>query len=124
MIIKLLFVLTLRFCDTLAWNSSYSGLFTYRGNTSYSDESLMISEIAPGGAGVDLGYCAIECFSNLDCNAVEICSAVAGNTCRLSHKPSTSMTSGNDSCSRYELVRIVKKNCICKCFSYITLSQA
>jgi hypothetical protein len=86
-------------------NISYSGQFTYRGNISHSDKSLVISEIAPGVDDVLITYCAVECFNNLDCNAVELCSTATGNVCRLSSSITTSLTSGEGTCSRYELVR-------------------
>lgn len=46
-----------------------SGEFVYRGNKSYSDVSLLISESGPDY--LCLRYCAAECHKNVDCNAVE-----------------------------------------------------
>jgi hypothetical protein len=107
MILKLLYASTLCSGISLALQGHilHSGHFTYRKNISYSDKSLLISEIAPGEDNVILTYCAVECFKNLDCSAVELCSTAAGNTCRLSRAITKSLTSGKDTCSRYELVR-------------------
>jgi hypothetical protein len=108
MILKLMFVFHLRFGVTLAGNVSTFGYFTYRGNVSYSDLSLLISEIAPRNAGISPRYCAVRCLSNLDCNAVETCSAATGSICRLSSTLVTVLTPGkNESCSRYEMVRFI-----------------
>ena len=87
-------------------NVSQPGHFIYRGNVSYSDTALLISEIPPGEVKLSLGYCAMTCLSNLDCNAVELCSTSTGNMCRLSREITKSLTTGNHSCSRYEMVSI------------------
>lgn len=83
--------------------SSQGGKFIYRGNVSYSDVSLLISEIGPDD--VSLRYCAAECYKNEDCNAVEICSFSINNVCRLSKNITTNLLSGQGTCSRYEIVR-------------------
>ncbi|XP_048741666.2 ficolin-1-like isoform X1 [Ostrea edulis] len=113
MIFLLLIVSTPHFCISITMtgthtihfrgNSTYSGTFTYRGNVSSSDRSLLISELAPGKGDTSLRVCAAECHSNLDCNAVEICSSATANVCRFSRKITTSLTTGKDTCSRYEL---------------------
>jgi hypothetical protein len=113
MVFLLLFVSTLWICVSQATSNAqivnytpYFGHFTYRGNVSYSDQSLLVYEIVAVEADVSLRYCAAECHKNLDCNAVEMCSTATGNVCRISRKISTSLTSGKDTCSRYELVWI------------------
>lgn len=82
---------------------SLSGGFVYRGNVSYSDVSLMISDLS-------LRYCAAECFKILDCHAVEICSVPtgSGNTCLLSRTISRSLVTGLNTCTHYEMVRCRK----------------
>ena len=81
-----------------------SGSFTYRGNVSYSDVSLLISE--EKSDDTSLRFCAVECYKNLDCNAIELCSLPTGNVCRLSKSIHTSFVTGVASyvCSRHELV--------------------
>lgn len=78
-----------------------SGEFEYRGNVSYSDVSLLISEAGPDD--VSLRYCAAECYKNVDCNAVEICSIPTKHVCRLSRSIGSSVVYGQDTCLRYEL---------------------
>ena len=80
-----------------------SGSFTYKGNVSYSDVSLLISE--QESDDTSLRYCAAECYIDLDCNAIELCSLPTGNVCRLSKSISTNFVTGAGSCSRHELVR-------------------
>ena len=80
-----------------------TGSFTYKGNVSYSDVSLLISE--QKSYDTSLRYCAAECYKNLDCNAIELCSLPTGNVCRLSKSISTNFVTGVGSCSRHELVR-------------------
>ena len=80
-----------------------TGSFTYKGNVSYSDVSLLISE--QESDDTSLRYCAAECYKNLDCNAIELCSLPTGNVCRLSKSISTNFVTGVGSCSRHELVR-------------------
>ena len=80
-----------------------SGSFTYRGNVTYSDVSLLISE--QKSDDTSLRYFAAECYKNLDCNAIELCSLPTGNVCRLSKSISTNFVTGAGSCSRHELVR-------------------
>ncbi|XP_062595688.1 fibrinogen-like protein A, partial [Saccostrea cucullata] len=79
------------------------GNFLYQGNVSYLDTSLLISELSPTITEMSLRYGAVECYKNLDCNAVEICSLETGTVLRLSSKISTSMQNGNKTCLRYEL---------------------
>ncbi|XP_061186868.1 ficolin-1-like [Saccostrea echinata] len=83
--------------------SVVSGNFLYQGNVSYFDKSLLISELTPTITEISLSYCAVECYKNLDCNAVEICSSTEGSIYRLSRSISTSMITGGNSCFRYEL---------------------
>ncbi|XP_061186865.1 tenascin-R-like [Saccostrea echinata] len=80
------------------------GNFVYQGNVSYFDKSLLISELTPTITEVSLRYGAVECYKNLDCNAVEICSSVTGKIFRLSSSISTAMVTGNNTCFRYELM--------------------
>lgn len=83
--------------------STQSGKFIYKGNVSYSDVSLLISEAGPDD--VSLRYCATECYKNVDCNAVEMCSFSINNVCRLSKNVTTNLVTGQGTCSRYEIVR-------------------
>ena len=82
-----------------------SGSFTHKGNVSYSDVSLLISE--EKSDDTSLRYCAVECYKNLDCNAIELCSLPTGYVCRLSKSISTNLVTGvfSHACSRQELVR-------------------
>ncbi|XP_062614573.1 ficolin-2-like [Saccostrea cucullata] len=79
------------------------GNFAYQGNVSYIDTSLMISELNPTISDMSLRYGAVECYKNLDCNAVEICSSETGTIFRLSSKIATSLQTGSNTCLRYEL---------------------
>ncbi|XP_062587736.1 ficolin-1-like [Saccostrea cucullata] len=83
--------------------STVSGKFIHQGNVSYFDTSLMISELTPAVSEISLRYCAVECYKNLDCNAVEICSSETGTICRLSSSIFKSMVTGSNTCFRYEL---------------------
>ena len=83
-----------------------SGSFTYKGNVSYSDVSLLISE--KDSDDTCSRCCAVDCYKDLDCNAIELCSLPTGNVCRLSKSISTNLVTGVGSCSRYELVRNTK----------------
>lgn len=87
--------------------STQSGKFIYRGNVSYSDVSLLISETGPDN--VSLRYCAAECYKNVDCNAVEMCFFSINNVCRLSKNVTTNLVTGQGTCSRYEIVRSYHK---------------
>ena len=80
-----------------------SGNFTYKGNVTYSDVSMLISE--ENADDISLRYSAIDCYKNLDCNAIELCSLPTGNVCRLSKSISKNLVTGVGSCSRHELVR-------------------
>lgn len=82
--------------------NSHSGEFEYRGNVAFSDVSLLISETGPDD--VSLRYCAAECYKNLDCNAVELCSFPTKQVCRLSRSISSATVTGQGTCSRHELV--------------------
>ena len=81
---------------------SQCGSFMYRGNVTYSDVSLLISEKDSDTSIVR--FCAAECYENLDCNAIELCSLPTGNVCRLSKSISTNFVTGVGTCSRHELV--------------------
>lgn len=97
----LLFVLSTTFNIIIA--STQSKEFVYKGNVSYSDVSLLISEAGPDD--VSLRYFAAECYKNVDCNAVEICSFPAQHVCCLSRSITTALVSGPGTCFRYEIVR-------------------
>lgn len=87
--------------------NSHSGEFEYRGNVAYSDVSLLISETGPDD--VSLRYCAAECYKNVDCNAVELCSFPTKHVCRLSRSITTALITGQETCSRHEIVRFYYK---------------
>ncbi|XP_052678788.1 microfibril-associated glycoprotein 4-like [Crassostrea angulata] len=82
--------------------SSQSGEFVYRGNVSNYDVSLLISETGPDD--VSLRYCAAECYKNVDCNAVELCSFPTKQVCRLNRSITTALITGQETCSRHEIV--------------------
>ncbi|XP_052680625.1 ficolin-1-like [Crassostrea angulata] len=96
----LILFLLLTFLNHIIANS-HSGEFEYRGNVAYSDVSLLISETGPDD--VSLRYCASECYKNVDCNAVELCSFPTKHVCRLSRSISSSTVIGQGTCSRHEL---------------------
>lgn len=94
----LFFVLSIIFKIIIA--ITQSGEFVYRGNMSYSEVSLLISEAGPND--VTLRYCAAVCYKNVDCNVVEICSFPTKHVCRLSRSISTYLITEQGTCSRYE----------------------
>ncbi|XP_061186864.1 ficolin-1-like [Saccostrea echinata] len=108
-----------------------NGKFVYRGNISYSDESLLLYELSPTITEISLRYCASECYKDLDCNAVEICSSVAGTICRLSKSISTSLVNGPNTCTRHEMEHTCgsvsyynRRRKICQCVSECDCSTA
>jgi hypothetical protein len=120
MIVLQLVICMLHFCMSHALANTQSGLLKYKGNTSYFDKSLLIYETVTVEADVSLRYCAAECHRHVDCNAVELCSTATGNVCRLSRNITTPLTSGKNTCFRYELVRIENVKVV-KCYGPFTL---
>ncbi|XP_048742448.2 fibrinogen-like protein 1 [Ostrea edulis] len=57
--------------------------FTYRGDVSYDDqnETLSVFDLSDF---MTKSRCAQNCMNNLQCNAIEVCTAASGDTCRLS----------------------------------------
>ncbi|XP_062614572.1 ficolin-1-like [Saccostrea cucullata] len=102
--------------------ATVTGNFLYRGNVSYFDKSLLISELTPTITDISLRYGSLECLKNPDCNAVEICSSVEGSIFRLSTSISKSFQTGSDTCFRYELEHTCgresfynRSNGLCQC---------